>query len=81
MAGLLRGFAVGVDDAAAMAQILVEGDVGDVQALSNFVDAELLFAVERLGHDGRALRFFGEAPSAPTRPRAWAEASPAWVRS
>lgn len=64
MEGLLGGLSVGVDDNAAVAQVLVERDLGDVQALGNLVDAERLLAVERFGHDGRALSFFAEAPPA-----------------
>jgi hypothetical protein len=79
---LLGGFSVGVDDDAAVAQVLVERDFRDVQTLGNLVDAERLLAVKGLGHDGRALGLFAEAPAAPpTRPQARAEASPAWVRS
>jgi hypothetical protein len=73
---------VGVDNDPTVAQILIKRDFGDVQALGNLVDAELLLAVERLGHDSRALRFFREARRRPpTRPRARAEVRPAWVRS
>lgn len=68
MDGLFRGFSVGMNDAAAMAQVLVAPDFGDVQALGNLVDAERLLAVEGLGYDGRALGFFAEAPPAAAHP-------------
>nr|GFC73676.1 hypothetical protein [Tanacetum cinerariifolium] len=48
---LLGSFAVGVDDDAAVAQVLVEGDFGDVQALRNLVDAELLLPIEGFGNN------------------------------
>ena len=43
--------AMGVDDHLSVAYVLIKGDLGDVQALGNLVDAELLLAVERLGDD------------------------------
>ena len=52
-------FSMTVDDDAPMAQVFVERDFGDAQALSNLVyPAELLFAIKRLSYDVRALGFF-----------------------
>ena len=47
-----------VDDDAPVAQVFIERDSGDAQALGNLVDAQLLLLVKRLGHDGRALDLF-----------------------
>lgn len=49
-------FAVAVDNAAAVAQALLKSDLGDPQALGNFVNAELLFLVEGLGHSAKRLQ-------------------------
>jgi hypothetical protein len=64
LGGLVGRFTVGVDDDPAVAQVFIERDFGDAQALGNLVDAELLLAVERLGHNCRALGFVREAPAA-----------------
>lgn len=47
-----------VDDDALMAQVFIERDFGDAQALGHLVHPKLLLAIERLGDDGRTLRFF-----------------------
>jgi len=47
-----------VDDDAPVAQVFIERDFGDAQALGNLVHSKLLLAIERLGDDGRALRVF-----------------------
>ena len=47
-----------MDDHATVAQVFVERDLSNAQALGNFIDAQLLLSIERLGHDGCTLRFF-----------------------
>ena len=41
-----------------MSYVLVEGDLGKVQALGNLINPKLLLAVEGSGDDGRAFGFF-----------------------
>ena len=53
-----------MDGYGAVAQVFVERDFGDVQALRNLVGAELLFEVEGFGDDSRALGLLREAPLA-----------------
>ena len=47
-----------VNDHAPVAQVFIERDLENAQALGNLIHAQVLFAVKRLGHDGRALGFF-----------------------
>ena len=56
------------NDDAPVAQVLIKGDLGDVQALGNLIDAELLLAVKGFGDDGRALGLFRKAPLAAAHP-------------
>jgi hypothetical protein len=70
-----------MNDDTPVAQVFVEGDLGNGQALGNLSHTQLLFTVEGLSNNSRALGLFGEPRwPPPTRSRA-REASPTWVRS
>ena len=47
-----------VDDHTPMAQVFIARDFGDAQALGNLIHPKRLLAIERLGDDSCALRFF-----------------------
>ena len=47
-----------VAQVAQVAQVFPAREVGDAQALRNLVHPKRLLALEHLGDDGRALRFF-----------------------
>lgn len=41
-----------------VAQVFIQGDFRDAQALSNFVDAQLLLLIQGFGYNGRALGLY-----------------------
>ncbi len=53
------GLAVAMNADAPMAQIFVERDLRDEQALGNLIHTKFLFAIQRLSDDSRTLGFFG----------------------
>ena len=58
---------MGGHDHAAMTQLLIRRDFRSMPALGNLFDAELLFAVESFGDDGRASGFYQRPLLAATR--------------